>query len=142
MAFLETIGKALPNEFAKLASITKYVPVIGQALGIIGGIDTAATTYSDLEDDEGPPTREGWNSMNSILAALQGGVSTATGTGTDPGKYGSPDVNKDWANWIGQTGNLASITGLLNGLSGLTNYYNFTQGRDSRGKALQLNGRA
>lgn len=114
----EAIGKAIPNEFSKVASVLKYVPYVGQAMQILGAVDSATTGYSDVKD------RGGSNSQ-ALQAGFQGGVQVASGGAQDPGRYGSPNVNRDPWNMVGQTGNYLSFNGStvspnMGGFIGLT----------------------
>jgi len=102
---MESIGKAIPNEISKTNSVTKYIPGWGQVLQVIGAIDSGSTAYSDVEE-------RGGSGREAMMAGGQSAMSNMSGQGVDPGRYGSPNVNRDWANMIGQT----------------ANYFNYTQG--------------
>ncbi len=107
---METIGKAIPNEISKTASVTKWIPVIGPYLQAIGGIDAAATAYGDTGD---------WGKMAG--AALNAGM----GYGQDPGQYGGDgSVNRDIWNTIGQVGNIGrQLTGTIAGAGAGNDYH-------------------
>lgn len=97
----ETVGKAIPNEFAKSNSWAKYIPFWGQISQIVGGVDAGTTSYADKRD-------RGAGSGESLFAAGQNMYSGALGS-RDPGIHGSPNVNRDPWNMAGQVGNLFSV---------------------------------
>ncbi|GAG65251.1 unnamed protein product, partial [marine sediment metagenome] len=77
----ETVGKAIPNEFSKLAGAAKWIekiPIVGQVLGIalraVSSVDNAATAYGD---DAG------------LINSAQAGIQGASGQSADPGRFGS-----------------------------------------------------
>ena len=100
---LGAVGKAIPNEVSKVNSVTKYIPYVGQVSQLVSGLDAAATGYSD--------TRErGGTGAQAIANALQGGSSGFMGS-VDPGQYGSPNINRDVFNLVGQAGNMFTMDG-------------------------------
>lgn len=93
----EAIGKAIPNEFSKLNSFSRFVPGIGPYLQAVSAIDAGATAYGDT----GKP-----------FLGAQAGLQGYRGS-IDPGQYGSgymrtgqPTPNADWWNRIGSIGNM------------------------------------
>jgi hypothetical protein len=113
------VGKAIPNEFSKTASVGKHIPYIGQAMQAVGSVDAYATGYADMRDKGSSP-------MEAQFGAVQHGMRPAMGQSVDPGYYGSPNVNRDAWNTIGQLGNLGSFGGggfspNVGGLQGIMN---------------------
>lgn len=98
------IGKAIPNEFSKLNSFLKYIPYLGQANQVISSIDTGATAYGDT------------GNFQTAINAGKGGFYGSR----DPGFYGSPNINRDWANITGQWGNV--LGGDINGIGNAMQY--------------------
>lgn len=115
---MESVGKAIPNEFSKVAGVARYIPYVGQAIQIMGAIDSGATGYSDVKE------RGGSNSQ-ALQAGAQGAIQVASGGSQDPGRYGSPNVNRDAWNMVGQTGNYIrfgsnGVSPNMGGIMGLT----------------------
>ena len=108
----EAIGKAIPNEVSKLAGWLKFIPGIGQAAQVVGGIDAGTTAYADTYEknkeagvsSDRARLRAFWNAVNSSGNAAM--------VGQDPGMYGSGGHrNDDWANKIGSTAGLFNAFG-------------------------------
>lgn len=92
----EAIGKAIPNEFSKLNSFSRFVPGIGPYLQIASAVDSGATAYGDT----GRP-------FLGVQAGVQGYIGSV-----DPGQYGSGYTrtgqvtpNMDLFNTLGNIGN-------------------------------------
>ena len=107
----ESIGKAIPNEFSKMNSWTRYIPGIGQYLSILSAIDNGATAYSDIIERGGSGTQAFQGGGQGIMAGM-------TGASQDPGRYGSPNVNRDAWNTVGQVGNYFTLGQQGSGLGG------------------------
>jgi hypothetical protein len=72
-------------------------------------LDAYATGYADARDKGAEP-------MEAQAVAMQHGAKPVMGQGVDPGFYGSPNVNRDIWNIMGQIGNLGSFgTGMDGG---------------------------
>ena len=139
IAASETVGKALPNEFSKWSSWTRFVPYIGQILQILGGVDAGTTAYSDIYNegvDRGYSKNQ--SRMKAALPAIQSGISTGMGRGSDPGQFGSSGNKLDpsWQNYIMNAGNLfgsyksGNAGGMLNSGSSI---YNDISGKGNYG---------
>ena len=109
---MEWVGKAMPNEISKLNSIGSRLPYVGQFLGAASAIDNYATTYNDIRDRGGSQGDAWGTGIKRGYAGYQ--------HSQDPGIYGSPgdNINRDWANMIGQGGEAILGGG---GLEGITN---------------------
>jgi len=122
---LGKIGKWIPNEFSKSNSWAKYVPYVGWLSQAVGGVDAAATAYDDVGD-------RGGNEYDKWSKLFEGGM--AGYSGSDPGRYGSPNVNRDAWNMIGQIipsimdfQNIGQNSYLFKGDGGRNNKYYFNK---------------
>lgn len=107
----DTLGKAIPNEVAKLSPWYRYIPYLNVIGAIVGGVDAGGTTASDLYQkniESGMGKKEArWNAV--APAAQQAYAGTGYGGGANPGAYGSGgNIDRDWADYVGMGGNLAN----------------------------------
>ena len=115
----ESVGKAIPNEISKLSPWLQWIPVIGQALKIIGAVDAGTTTYSDIynQQKDTPAGRQrNKNRLGAIMPTVQQTMGSWMG-GANPGAYGSGgNIDRNWADYVGMAGGVFNtVGGMMNG---------------------------